>query len=134
MFAEINELKKGLAIFQDVVTIYNKARSAPVQDFLHDGQKKAAFSSAMDLIKFAKQHHEVARMAIDELLDPKTPLQEDIDRLLQAARDHNSELGKFLKQAQAIAGAEFEVIMEAIEKFEAAKSGKLAPVAKPKGK
>lgn len=123
MFAELQELRKAAAEFEAIKPIIAAAKAAPVTDYITDGSQKTAFQATLDMLKFAGEHHVTVLNALKELEDPATAKSE-IERLLQQAKDHSTELGKFIEEAKALGGAEFKVITGAIAAYEAAKAGK----------
>lgn len=115
---KISDLRKAQAAFSEVKRLFDLFASKPV--YIGDGNKKTAIEEAQKLVRIAAEHHVTISLAIEELLHPATR-QEELDRLIKHADDHNSELGKAVDEIKALVGAELEVLLEVLKEAEAAK-------------
>jgi hypothetical protein len=118
MMKNIGEINKGLQKVQQAKELFDLFSSKQV--FVSDGSKKEAIDVAKGLLRKALQHQVVIKNALDEIMDPKTPLEEDLQRLLKQAQQHDSELNNFLEEMGSLIGAEFEVLIDVLEKADLA--------------
>jgi hypothetical protein len=113
MMKNIGEINKGLQKVQQAKELFDLFSSKQV--FVSDGSKKEAIDVAKGLLRKV-----VIKNALDEIMDPKTPLEEDLQRLLKQAQQHDSELNNFLEEMGSLIGAEFEVLIDVLEKADLA--------------
>jgi hypothetical protein len=111
MVDTIKEIRQLQSQFSTAKRYFDLFAQAPV--FISDGNKKSAIEEAQKLMKLAAEHHVTVEHAVEELLHPETA-QGEIDRLLKQAKDHSSELGKFLDEVGKLLGAELEVLHDVL--------------------
>lgn len=119
MFKAVGAVNEAIAKFNQAKMLFDAMAAKPV--FVEDAGKLESIKAAQVLFKRAGNHQLVLQEALKEILDPATPMEDDLKRLIAHATDHTSELSKFLDDIAELVGAQYEVITEALAKAEAAK-------------
>lgn len=119
IFEAVGKVNEAMDKFGRAKMLFDMMASKPI--FVEDAGEMESIKAAQVLFKRAENHKAVLEQALKEILDPATPIEEDLDRLIKHASDHTTELGKYLGDIAELVGAQYEVVTAALAKAEGAK-------------